>query len=632
MHRRPARRPLQHRHPERRPGQLGRDPDPARRHARPGRLSRARRCRRAGHFTVWSINLGPDAGSRVAPPSLAPEAEGRLLRADERWRQPADPARGPAGTDSPESLVELGGSAATGPTPAGGTYQSRRRRRRRSTPRARSRSGPHRERADDQRGARLRPAGRRRRRRPSGSATRAEDMQGTFGGPAFFPPADERRGRRRLHELRRARALVARHLPVPAGHDSRRSSASATPRRPRRALRSDGDLHQPGRRPEPQRERRRGLRATVRAAHAASAAARAAALFVLQRRHRAGDRHADRRRHHAAEPADRQSARDRRSARSRRIRRSRTPAPSPSARPSSTRTRSTSIRSPTVKENGVFLVDDAGIHLLASQGEDSGAGCPFFNFRDPDHPRPVGRSSAPRWASPARPQPGLFVSDAAGAPTRRGRGSGPRRHDAHLAERPQRLRRRRRDRLPGPGRQTRCRGGPPLRARRLPDVVQPVTPGPQGGSIRSIGRPSVSSTGHVAFRALLPAAQRRRVRSLPRRRAARCSRSSASARAAATASTDASPSFNQNVALNASDQIAFLATVGGGKSRSAILLATPATLSVRQPGLQARPGDAAPDHASRSRKDQRPVLGRPEAGQAAARRGRTRRRSSGASR
>src|SRR5262249_60661670 len=36
-----------------------------------------------------------------------------------------------------------------------------------------------------------------------------------------------------------------------------------------------------------------------------------------------------------------------------------------------------------VKENGVSLIADAGTHRLVWQGEDSGAGAPFFSFADP---------------------------------------------------------------------------------------------------------------------------------------------------------------------------------------------------------------------------------------------------------
>src|SRR5262249_45267574 len=72
---------------------------------------------------VWSINLGPDAGSRVAPPNVTSSGQvvffaqvnngssQQILRADRQAR-------------TVQNIISVGGSAATAPTPAGGTYQS----------------------------------------------------------------------------------------------------------------------------------------------------------------------------------------------------------------------------------------------------------------------------------------------------------------------------------------------------------------------------------------------------------------------------------------------------------------------------------------------------------------------------
>ena len=75
---------------------------------------------------------------------------------------------------------------------------------------------------------------------------------------------------------------------------------------------------------------------------------------------------------------------------------------------------------------------------------------------------------------------------------------------------------------------------------------------------------------------------------------ARCSRSSASAKVAGDGSTAASPASTRT-SRSTARPTAFLASIGGGKSRSAILLATPAEAARRQPGDQAR-ADAAPEH------------------------------------
>jgi hypothetical protein len=126
--------------------------------------------------------------------------------------------------------------------------------------------------------------------------------------------------------------------------------------------------------------------------------------------------------------------------------------------------------------------------------------------------------------------------------------------------------------------------------------------GPQGGLIRSIGPPSVASTGSVAFRlsfqpltggvAGLFLASAGPL--LPFLRIGEGGGDGVDGRITG---------INQNIALNARDQTAFLASIGGGKSRSAILLATPSTLSVGRLAFRRGPGTLL-QHTRTKPKDQ----------------------------
>src|SRR5262249_25590757 len=74
-----------------------------------------------------SINLGPDAGSRVAPASVTPSGQvvffAQVNNGGSQQILRADPQVATV-QNMVQNLVSVGGSAATATTPVGGTYQS----------------------------------------------------------------------------------------------------------------------------------------------------------------------------------------------------------------------------------------------------------------------------------------------------------------------------------------------------------------------------------------------------------------------------------------------------------------------------------------------------------------------------
>jgi len=123
-------------------------------------------------------------------------------------------------------------------------------------------------------------------------------------------------------------------------------------------------------------------------------------------------------------------------------------------------------------------------------------------------------------------------------------------------------------------------------------IVQTGTAGPEGGRLRSLARLSTSTNGHVAFRASFEALSGG-VSGLF------LTPGDSTLRSYLRIGEGGGPdvegritSFNQNVSLNASDQVALLATVGGAKEdrQSAIFLAAPASLSVSNLTIKRGPG------------------------------------------
>jgi hypothetical protein len=240
-----------------------------------------------------------------------------------------------------------------------------------------------------------------------------------------------------------------------------------------------------------------------------------------------------------------------------------------------------------LKENGIYLIDDAGVHVLAWQGEDSGAGGPFFNFRDPTIRDQSVLFRAVLGDIGTGPT-GLFVSDPSGLHSVAIEGadlggmtlsvlSGRSVSDAA-------------GEIVFPAQ---VDNGVETVLRRtgsgFEEVVRAGDTGPQGGLIRSIGRPSVSSPGHVAFRlSFLPLTG-----GVPGLFLASVGPLQPFLRIGEGGGDGVDgriTGINQNLAFNSLDQTAFLATIGGGKARSAILMATAAKLSVGRLAFKRGPG------------------------------------------
>jgi hypothetical protein len=547
---------------------------------------------------VWSINLGPDAGSRVAPPSFSPAGQvvffaqvanggsQQILRADTQ-------------AATVQNLVSVGGSGATATTPAGGTYLS-------------ADSAP----AVDATGALAFTA--RIENAPttseafiympipqtSGTAQAirigdpAENTQGIFGGPAFSTPEMNDSGDVIF------RSFVARGLSslgifkysqgktdsvvrvgdpaaVPSGLTC--DTATFTNLLGNPSINTNGDV---------------AFAATVSCCAGGKCANQGRGLFVL----RGGTMQA------LALPNLDITLQS--------------PPPDKVRESPSFRTLGTNpalddsgavafratlqYQNPfdpfsSLKENGVYLIDNAGIHLLAWQGQDSGAGAPFFSFADPtisngsvvvrsvlgtnsdgpkgffivdgSSPRPIAVEGTTVDGMAFTALRGRALSDAAGEVI----------FPAMLGNDP---------------------GVTVLRW--ATNAFQPIAgvgdTGPQGGIIRSIGPPSVARTGSVAFRMsfqpLTGGVSGLFLASagplLPFLRIGEGGGDGVDGRITG---------INQNIAFNSHDQTSFLASIGGGSSRSAILLATPATLSVGRLAFKRGPGTLL-QNTSGKKKDQ----------------------------
>lgn len=539
-------------------------------------------------FTVWSINLGPDGGSRVAPPALAEDGTlfffTQMNGGGSQQILVADP-NGP----SIQNRLSVGGSAATGPTPAGGTYQS-------------AESAP----AIDTTGALAFTA--RIQNAPttseafvyvpkggdSGQAIRigdaAEDMQGTFGGPAFSPPQMNdagdvvflsyiARGPSSLgiflFRQGTTEALVRVGDPAPSPPGLCVDQATFTNLLGDPSLNTAGDV---------------AFAATITCCTAPDkCGSQGRGLFV---RLHGGTTKV------IAMPGVDVTLQNPPTDRLRENPSFRSLATNPAL--SDSASGAVAFRATleyedqlsldptaTIKENGVYLVDDAGVHLLAWQGENSAAGQPFFNFRDPTirDQSVLFRATLGQFGEAPG---GLFVSDQAGLRPVAVEGSDLGGMTLNLLS----------------GRSVSDDAGeivfPAQVDSGIPtvlrwdngdfqDVVRAGDTGPQGGTIRSIGRPSVGSTGHVAFRlSFLPLTGG--VSGLFLAAGGPLQPFLRIGEGGGDGVDGRITGINQNLAFNALDQTAFLATVGGGKSRSAILLATPAKLSVNSLAFRRGPG------------------------------------------
>jgi hypothetical protein len=245
---------------------------------------------------------------------------------------------------------------------------------------------------------------------------------------------------------------------------------------------------------------------------------------------------------------------------------------------------------PDTHENAVILADPSGgVRVIAAQGQDSGTGVPFFRFRDPTirGDSVLFRALLGEFAGEGA---GLFRADLAGVSpiavegqdlggmtlaTLQGKGLFDQAGEVFFSA------------------QVKFAGdtnGAIIRSGQagFETLVQTGDTLPQGGRIRSVGRPSVSSDGRVALRlgfedftggvpGLFVMGDR------PAQPFLRI------AEGGAAGINGRITSLNQNVSLNASNHLAFLAGVGGGASRSAIFLAAPTTGRVPQLAFRRRP-------------------------------------------
>jgi hypothetical protein len=236
-----------------------------------------------------------------------------------------------------------------------------------------------------------------------------------------------------------------------------------------------------------------------------------------------------------------------------------------------------------IKEEVVLLADQNGVRILAARGQDSGVGeRKFFKFRDPSV-----RGGPVVFRAPLgqifEESVGLFLADPSGTVPIAAKGDdiGGMTVTA-LTGRAQ---------IDAAGNvafagKIRRPGSSEVAAilRRTPagftSIVETKQPGPQGGVFRSLGRPSAASTGNIAFRGTFEPF----TGGTPGFFLATPAGLAPLVRAGEGASTTIGgriTTLNQAGSLNARDHLAFLAGVGGGRTRSAIFLAAPTTTSVR---------------------------------------------------
>ena len=238
-----------------------------------------------------------------------------------------------------------------------------------------------------------------------------------------------------------------------------------------------------------------------------------------------------------------------------------------------------------IREDDVFLADQSGIHVIAAQGDDSGVpGQPLFAFHDPSIVGNQVTFRANLGIIDGGPN-GVFLADSIGVRpvaveqqnlgamvvnTLSGQPDFDASGDVFFSAKVQ---------LPDKSSQgvilRRAPGG-------FQTVVQTGIPGPEGGIIRSLSRLSTSNNGDVAFRANYQAFSG----GVSGLLLSNSTGLHSYLRIGEGGGPDVGgriTSFNQNVSLNSSDQVAVLATLGGAQNDrdSAIFLAAPSTLSVR---------------------------------------------------
>ncbi len=246
---------------------------------------------------------------------------------------------------------------------------------------------------------------------------------------------------------------------------------------------------------------------------------------------------------------------------------------------------------PDERQNCLFLADASGVHVVVAQGDDSGTGLPFLNFRDPVI---VGESILFRGTlgTILEEGTGFFLRDERGVrpvvvkgqdlgdgmivSTLQGKALLGDNGDVLFAARVER------------GSEE---SGVVMRATAagLQPILQTGARGPDGGRIRSLGRLSVNREGNVALRLGFEPFSG----GVPGVFLARPGGPESYLRVGeggAAGINGRITNLNQNVALNSSDRVAFLASVGGGEARSAIFLAAPTTMRVEKLAFRRGPG------------------------------------------
>ena len=257
---------------------------------------------------------------------------------------------------------------------------------------------------------------------------------------------------------------------------------------------------------------------------------------------------------------------------------------------------------PTLVEDGLFAFDSSGFRLLAVAGSRSPEGRRYFRFRDPASAPDRTTFRAQLGTSRATGE-GFFLLDPGGMSTVAVEGqalSGGHTLDSltgravvDASGRVAFL-----GRIQGGGRsgQALLHGTPP----ELAPVVVTGERGPVGGVIRSLGRPALSSAGHLLFRMGVQP----------------FTGGVAGLYLASPGSRDPAPflvfgerapsavggrftNVNANASVNAAEDVAFLGSIAEGSSRSGIFLASRAHLEA--PSVDIRLRGPSPSQAPRDR-------------------------------